>query len=153
MTKQENKEILLTVFAFIALILILFLVTAVHELGHCVTTLLLGGSVQEIKITLFDGGYIISQFPYEPNLYIVATQDFLVRFSGGLAVALFFLFLGFFKRPFLLIVPFQLLDGIIEATSTSNDMRVCIMEITTALLLLIYVHVFKTYVWDKELIL
>jgi len=113
MDKMEIREIAYVMIAIGSLLSTLFIMTLVHELGHVVAATLLGGSVEEFNVTLFNGGTIKWKYMIEyPEQWIIVRT--IVRLSGGLALSLLFALLGFFKRPFLLIVPLHIIDGIAE---------------------------------------
>ena len=134
--KYLTSDDVFLIFVSILLILSSLIMTTIHEAGHVIATILLGGKVLDIHITFLNGGYVISHF--DVLLYSSKT---IVLLSGGLAVALLFLFLGFFNRIFLFIVPFQLMDGLAEALGMSMTFRSWIMTITMCLLILCYIRI------------
>ena len=73
----------------------------------------MGRTVIEFTVTPFNGGvvktYYIVGDPFSDGVLTA-----IVNIAGGLAVALYFVLLGFFKRPFLILVPVHIMDGIAE---------------------------------------
>lgn len=148
MSRLERREIAYTIIAIMFMASILYLITFVHELGHVLAVIFSGGKVIEFNITPFNGGtirwfYIIE----DPIRYAVI--DTVVGLSGGLAVSLFFLLLGFFKRPFLLIVPLHIIDGIAEVFQMGG-LHSSMTQLTALFVAIIINYMLYVKLWRNE---
>ena len=103
------------IFYATSLLWIVYLKTFIHELGHAVVAIALGGIVTEFVMNLNGGGHVqyippIDILPFE---YIVLNTLFLV--SGGIAAMLLFIALSYKTKWFLIPATLSLLDGFLEA--------------------------------------
>lgn len=138
MDKIFRRDIVYVIIVIIFMLSILCLMTFIHESGHVVAATLLGGKVEEFNFTWFNGGTVKWSYMIEDPEHWITIRT-VVRLSGGLAVSLFFVFLGFFKRPFLLIVPLHIIDGIIEVFGTS-DLHTSLVQLTALIMAIAVNH-------------
>ena len=102
-------------FYLTSLIWMAYFKTFIHELGHAVVAIALGGTITEFVLRLDSGGHIKYIPPLDITPYDYAILNTLVLVSGGLAVMLLFMVLSHKTRWFLIPAVLGLLDGFLEA--------------------------------------
>lgn len=108
---QQLKRLLIML--LVTCTVLFFLITLVHEFGHALVAISLGQGVTDFVITL-DGGSVRVVYVIQ-NQVEYGRVAAMIGMSGGLAVALLFTFIGFFSKPFLILVPVNIIDGFAEA--------------------------------------
>ena len=101
--KQKDRLLIITI---LIVILLPFIQTMTHELGHVVVGYLLGGNVDAIQLNFFGGRVLIN------NLDDVSL--ILTRLAGGYFQSFLFIFLGYFCKKYLVLVPICLFDALFE---------------------------------------
>ena len=140
-----KRELLYTFAAMFFMLYISFAVTLVHETGHALAAIALGGTIKEFVATPFNGGYVHSHFEPNPNF----SYDFItaiVLISGGLAASLLFILIGFFKRPFLVCVPILMLQGFAEALGNLSLNHLC-MDLFSLFTVVICMSILYDKLW------
>ena len=99
-----------------------YLKAFIHELGHAVTAIALGGTVTDLWIKLEGGGGIYYFPPIDTMPYDCIVMNTLVLVSGGIAAMLFFVILSHKTKWFLIPAILSLLNGFLEALYM-NDIR------------------------------
>jgi Zn-dependent protease len=125
-----------------------FLIVLIHELGHVLAVLYFGGHIVEVVITPFDGGQVKSWCIFD-NYYDMGMADAVILLSGGLAVSMLFVLLGFFKRSFLLLAPIHLMDGFAELFQMSS-LHTSLMQLNAFIIVIISLHYWYQKVWVIE---
>ena len=106
---QTKYVLYLTSYLWVMYLLVFF-----HELGHAISLLSLGGTLHEFVVLWDFTGYVIWSFENVPAASLPEVI-LLVRASGGIGGALFFMVLSHKSKWFAIPALFSLMDGFAEA--------------------------------------
>ena len=115
-------------FYLTSVIWLIYLKTFIHELGHAVAAIALGGTVTGFEMKWSGGGSINWLPPVDTIHYDYIVLNTLVLVSGGIAAMLLFMALSHKTKWFLIPAVLALLNGFLEALHM-NELRVPLTDI------------------------
>jgi len=132
---------------------ILYLAIFIHELGHAIAVIALGGTLHELVVTWDMCGRVLWTYENVP-MDAIPRVITLVAVSGGIGAALFFLALTHKSRWFAMPTLFALLDGFGEAMYLADTRYVASFGVTlsTAIICLWLFWQFESREIDKRMV-